>query len=128
MNKTNSRPIELIVCNTCRYNSNFAEQLQQPGAGLVKMLLEANLPKQICVRQIKCLSNCSKGCSIAIRGIGRWTYIYGNINPTEHLSSIVDVAKKYLNTSDGIIPWRQRPEHFRKNCVARIPPNEMYYE
>ncbi|MYH58038.1 MAG: metal-binding protein, partial [Boseongicola sp. SB0675_bin_26] len=24
----------------------------------------------------------------------------------------------------GLVPWRERPEHFRKNCIARIPPIE----
>jgi len=28
----------------------------------------------------------------------------------------------YRAVPDGLIPWRSRPEHFKRNCVARIPP------
>ena len=31
-------------------------------------------------------------------------------------------AKSYHNTIDGIIAWNKRPDHFKKNCIARIPP------
>ena len=31
-------------------------------------------------------------------------------------------ATKYAATPDGVVPWRERPDHFRKNCIARIPP------
>ena len=31
-------------------------------------------------------------------------------------------AGRYAATRDGIVPWRERPETFRKGVVARIPP------
>ena len=37
---------------------------------------------------------------------------------------IVDGVTRYHNAADGLVPWRERPEHFRKNCIARIPPLE----
>jgi predicted metal-binding protein len=31
-------------------------------------------------------------------------------------------AAAYAATPDGIVPWRSRPEIFRKQSLARIPP------
>ena len=31
-------------------------------------------------------------------------------------------AARYRATPDGLVPWRARPETFRRNCIARIPP------
>ena len=35
---------------------------------------------------------------------------------------LIEGAALYHATADGLIPWRQRPEHFKRNCVARVPP------
>jgi predicted metal-binding protein len=57
-------------------------------------------------------------------GAGRWTYVYGNLD--ESLAQVVhDGATRYHATDNGLVPWRERPEHFRKNCIARIPPLEL---
>ncbi|MFC6050816.1 DUF1636 family protein, partial [Methylobacterium hispanicum] len=36
--------------------------------------------------------------------------------------TILDELARYAGTPDGIVPWRERPEAFRKGVVARIPP------
>ncbi|WP_297339050.1 DUF1636 family protein, partial [Pseudophaeobacter sp.] len=28
----------------------------------------------------------------------------------------------YASTTDGLVPWRERPQVFRKQSIARIPP------
>ena len=58
----------------------------------------------------------------AAGGPDRWTFVYENLNEVDHVDVIVDGATKYLATEDGLVKWRERPEHFRKNCAARIPP------
>ena len=118
------KPIEILVCDSCRHDDfpKVADTL--PGALLLEALAKQELPVEIAVRSVKCLSNCSQGCSIALRGEGRWSYVYGNLTPNEHVSTIIEGATKYLTSADGLVPWRDRPEHFRKNCIARIPPIE----
>lgn len=123
----NPKPVEILVCNRCRHDKFQNDPDISAGALLLAELEKQELPTMITVRPVKCLSNCSQGCSIALRGEGRWSYVYGNLSPNEHISSVIDGAIKYLSTSDGLVPWRQRPEHFRKNCIARIPPIEAYH-
>jgi len=35
---------------------------------------------------------------------------------------VVAGAAAYAAAPDGIVPWRTRPEIFRKQSLARIPP------
>ena len=118
------KSIEILVCDSCRHEDFPKAADTRPGALLLEALAKQELPVEIAVRSVKCLSNCSQGCSIALRGEGRWSYVYGNLTPNEHVSTIVEGANKYLTATDGLVPWRDRPEHFRKNCIARIPPIE----
>ena len=94
----------------------------RPGAVLHEALSGSGLPENVVLRPVECLSNCSNGCSIVLRGgAARWTYIYGNLSE-EAVETVLDGATRYAATADGLVPWRERPEHFRKNCIARIPP------
>ena len=123
MTETDLMPqVELLVCTTCRIPDAVPDD-KRPGAVLLDVLLAAP-PAGVTVRAVECLSNCSRGCTVALRAQGRWTYIYGNIDPAQHLDALLDGAQKYAATPDGLVPWRERPEHFRKNCIARIPPLE----
>ena len=122
-----SLPVELLVCTTCRVAeagpSAGTTDADPPRAGRVLTdRLAAALPQGVVLREVECLSNCSRGCTIALRGDGRWTYIYGNIDPDTHLEAVLDGISRYRDTPDGLVPWRERPEHFRKNCIARLSP------
>lgn len=70
---------------------------------------------------VYCLSNCKRSCTIALASEGRWTYVYGDMHPEESVDDILSGARLYAASSDGIVPWRERPVIFRKNVIARIP-------
>ena len=125
---THQKSIELLVCNACRKGLELREGEKRPGEILFDALSATDLPDFVQIHGVNCLSNCSHGCTIVLRGEGRWSYVYGNLNPDEHVETIVDGVNKYLNAADGLVPWRERPEHFRKNCIARIPPLEIYHD
>ena len=117
-----SHGVELLVCTTCRHG-DAPTDAKRPGAVLLDRLTETP-PAGVTVRAVECLSNCSRGCTVALRAPARWTYVYGNLDPAHHLDALVEGAQKYRDAPDGLVPWRERPEHFRKNCIARIPPME----
>lgn len=119
-----TRPVELLVCTSCRRGLAVEEDADRPGA-LLHAALGDKLPDGVTLRGVACFSNCSQGCSIVLRGPGRWTYVYGRLNEDDHVETIVDGATRYRDAADGVVPWRERPEHFRKNCIARIPPLEL---
>lgn len=118
--------IELLVCTTCRAALSTTDpdpDAPRPGALLVQAL-QADPPPGVRVVAVECLSNCSRGCTVALRAPGAWTYIYGNLDPALHVETLREGALKYRDAPGGLVPWRERPEHFRKNCIARIPPLE----
>lgn len=114
--------VQLLVCTTCRLPDSDPEALR-PGAALAAQLA-ADAPARIVVVPVECLSNCKRGCTVALRGPGRWTYVYGDLDPARHLATVLEGAARYRDSADGLVPWRERPEHFRKHCIARIPPLE----
>jgi predicted metal-binding protein len=61
---------------------------------------------------------------VALSGPGRWGYVYGGLDPAQHLAAVREGAARYAAAADGLVPWRDRPEVFRKQSVARIPPQE----
>lgn len=115
--------VELLVCTRCRPAGEDVADDDRPGAVLYRRLAETAIDG-VTITPVECLSNCSQGCTIALRGPGRWTYVYGRFDSTEHVDTVREGAAKYAQTPDGLVPWRTRPEHFRKNCIARIPPME----
>ncbi|MDG1258179.1 MAG: DUF1636 domain-containing protein [Paracoccaceae bacterium] len=119
------RSVEILVCTKCRRGQSDDAGAVRPGLQLLQQLSSQPMPTGVTLHDVTCLSNCSNGCSIALRGPGRWTYVYGNLHETSHTDAIIDGVTKYQATQDGVVPWRERPDHFRKNCIARIPPLEI---
>ncbi len=114
--------VTLTVCTTCR-REGVDPDAPRPGARLLDKLNGADLPAGVAIQGVECLSACGRGCAMVLSGGSeRWTYIYGDMDPNTHLEEILDGLKAYTETTDGLVPWRQRPQSFRKQTIARIPP------
>ncbi len=125
MGKANA-PVEVLVCTTCRAGQATDVEGPRPGELLNAALEGQKWPANVTLKPVECLSNCDSGCSIVLRGGGdRWTYVYGNFTGAEDAALIHDGVTRYAATDDGLVPWRDRSTHFRKNCIARIPPLEI---
>ncbi len=116
---------EILVCIKCKRGTDVTDDGERPGQRLFDELQSRGLPEGLELRAVECLQNCDSGCSVALRGGGaKWTYLYGNLHEASHLDTLIEGAALYHETTDGLIPWRTRPEHFKRNCIARIPPLE----
>ncbi|KGJ08666.1 DUF1636 family protein [Paracoccus sphaerophysae] len=116
-----SSQVELLVCTRCRRGDLPDGDCDRPGARLFGAVAALSLA-DVRVVPVECLSNCNRGCTIALRAPGRWTYVYGELDDGADLDAIRDGTAAYVAAPDGLVPWRDRPAHFRKNCIARIPP------
>lgn len=116
--------VTLHVCITCRRGPPDAGDDVRPGTALYTALVAAGAPDGVHIRPVECLSACDNGCSMALSGPGRWSYIYGHMDAEIHVSDILAGAAAYAGAPDGIVPWRARPVIFRKQSLARIPPME----
>jgi predicted metal-binding protein len=130
MSQTGS-PI-VYVCITCRRagEPEFEPQSEPqrepqnrppPGALLAAATEQAAAGTQVEVRRLRCLANCSRGPSAAMRCNGSWTYVFGGLDTT-NAGALIEGAKLLAGASDGILPWRGRPEILKRALIARVPP------
>ena len=117
----------LFVCMTCKAGAPLDEGQVSPGALLHAGLLSQDLPDGVRVQGVECLSACTNGCAIALSAPGRWTYVYGRLTLAD-IPDILSGAAAYAASTDGIVPWRERPIIFRKQSLARIPPLEAAHD
>lgn len=119
--------VVLHVCVTCRAGQPVGEGELVPGARLYRALLaQAELPG-VTIKPVECLSACTQGCSIALTGNDRWTYIYGRLSESDAEAIRTGVAA-YALAPAGLVPWRERPDIFRKQSIARVPPLQLLPE
>ena len=109
----------LYVCTTCRREGDDPEG---PRAGARLHAELAGRAEGLRVEPVECLSVCKRPCTVAVASPGRWTYVYGDLDPADAAGIILDGLRAYDATPDGIVPWRERPKAFRSGVVARIPP------
>jgi predicted metal-binding protein len=121
-----SSDVTIHVCVTCRHGKDGGDEADRPGARLHRALREAlarNHPSMpLRVEAVRCLSVCKRPCTVAVSSPGRWTYVYGDFDSETAAETILAGVGLYAQSSDGIVPWRERPEAFRKGMIARIPP------
>jgi predicted metal-binding protein len=111
----------LYVCTTCKAGEPVLEGDAPPGAQLHAALTSGPVPEGVRIVGVACLSACNTGCAIALSKPGAWSYVYGRLT-LDDVPAILEGGGKYAATSDGIVPWRERPTVFRKQSIARIPP------
>jgi predicted metal-binding protein len=113
--------VTLHVCITCRAGQTIPEGQPTPGSLLHQAIVHVGAPSGVNIVPVECLSACNQGCSVALSAPGRWSYVYGRLSE-ENARDVVAGAAAYAAAPDGIVPWRTRPEIFRKQSLARIPP------
>jgi predicted metal-binding protein len=117
--------VTLHVCTTCRRGlPDAGDEAVRAGSALYAALVAAGAPDGVRILPVECLSACDNGCSVALSGQGRWSYVYGHMDADNHVTDILSGAAAYARAPDGIVPWRERPVIFRKQSLARIPPME----
>jgi predicted metal-binding protein len=113
----------LHVCTTCKRAGEEPAGETRPGALLHAALVGLPLPEGVTIAPVECLSACAQGCAVALSAPGKWSYVYGRLDLGD-AGAILSGAGLYAASDNGLPPWRERPEIFRKQCLARIPPQE----
>src|SRR5260370_39862992 len=83
---------KLFVCITCRLNGETTEdQHPRPGArliGILSQLIEDG-QQEIEIVPVECLSNCTRGSTVAVSGPGKWTCVLGALGAQRHVDALV---------------------------------------
>jgi predicted metal-binding protein len=51
--------------------------------------------------------------------------VFGDLDPAGGAVALVEGAKLFAGASDGLMPWRGRPDALKRGLVARTPPFEF---
>ncbi|MHA6641984.1 DUF1636 family protein [Mesorhizobium sp. A623] len=110
----------IIVCSSCR-DETGSDARPSAGETLAENTRRAAIDENIHIRTVECLGNCKRRLSAAILRDGCWSYVFGDLTVTSG-PDLVAGAKLFATSSDGLIPWRGRPDSLKRGLVARIPP------
>jgi predicted metal-binding protein len=114
--------VTIFVCVSC---TSGGARPDTPGLSLFERVSGAIAKQPDCKAEVKavdCLAVCKRPCTVALAGHGKWTYVVGDLDPDTNAEDVIAAALSYGATINGIIPWKQRPQSFRKGVISRIPP------
>jgi predicted metal-binding protein len=111
----------IYVCITCRRPSDLDDA---PRTGLLlaretKRVAEGTGLK---VQRVRCLANCNRAISAAMRRDGGWAYVFGGLEAERDAEALIEGARLLALAEDGLMPWRGRPEVLKRGLIARVPP------
>ena len=114
----------VYVCTTCK-RAGEPDSEPRPGALLAAATERAAAGTEVDVRRLRCLANCTRGPSAAMRCNGSWTYVFGGLDAT-CADALIAGARLLASAADGILPWRGRPEILKRGLIARVPPIDFF--
>ena len=110
----------VYVCTTCK-RAGEPDTEPRLGALLAAATERAAAGTEVNVRRLRCLANCTRGPSAAMRCNGSWTYVFGGLD-AGCAEALVEGVQLLANAADGILPWRGRPDVLKRGLIARVPP------
>ena len=114
--------VTVVICTTCRDVSG-SDAHPRSGAILARNA-KAAADGEVRVTTVECLGNCKRRLSAAILRENCWSYVFGDLS-TESGPDLISGARLFAGSTDGLIPWRGRPDSLKRGLVARIPPPAM---
>jgi predicted metal-binding protein len=117
-----SKPdVTIFVCVSCR---DGGDADSRPGAVFLESL-RARVEERalsITVEPVECLAVCKRPATVAFAAPGKWTYVIGDLELEAHVDELIDSARGFAASDNGIVPWKDRPACFMKGVVSRTPP------
>jgi predicted metal-binding protein len=111
----------IFVCTTCQRSDIIREANAQRSGEALLALLQAEQPA-FHVEPVSCMNNCLNGCTIGFGAPEKWTYVFGDVVPDQHLADILAIAAFHEASETGEVPWSKRPEALKRKTVSRTPP------
>jgi predicted metal-binding protein len=68
---------------------------------------------------------CARPCGVALRAPGKFTYVFGDLEPEATESAVIECATLYRSAPAGYLPREERPHVLRAGILARVPPLEV---
>jgi predicted metal-binding protein len=114
--------VTAFICVTCRAGDTGEERPGRLLFDAVTSKIGAQADRDVKVTPVECLSVCKRPCTIALMASGKWTYVVGDLDPEVNVNDVISMAVSYALSENGIVPWRERPQSFRRGVISRVPP------
>ena len=120
--KTAADRTTVLVCITCRTPADTDDGPRKGSLLADATKLALGDEPDVDVKRVRCLGNCNRGLSAAIRRDKAWTYVFGHLDAERDGPTLIAGARLFAGSMDGLMPWRGRPDPLKKGLIARVPP------
>ena len=115
------------VCESCKDPDPIKRQNAAGGGSRLLHDLKAlasggGLPSNVLVRAYACLGNCERRCRLSVAGPGKWSWIFGDLDPVNDMEILLEFLRRWQRSPDGFLPKDARPERLRLKLLGRVPP------
>lgn len=119
--------VTLSVCLRCRDGTEAHADDERGGKRLADAIAAAFPDSALHrvggrLRGVRCMSQCKRPCTVALSARRRFTYLFGDLDPTRDAAAVLQLAHLYVETPDGFLPRDARPPRMQAGILGRIPP------
>lgn len=116
-----SARVELFACETCG-GKERATHGSSAGERLLGLLKSAAETAEIEVKSVRCLWLCKRSCAVHLCAPNRPGYVLAELEASAEVAhALVDYARRYRESPDGSVPFREWPAALRGHFVCRLP-------
>jgi predicted metal-binding protein len=115
----------LSVCFRCKPDVWRGDDADRPGAALADAIEAEARRRGIApdlLRDVRCMSQCKRPCVVAFSHPGKFTYLFGDLDPSRDAVAVLDAFELYAARDDGFMDRFERPEPLRAGILGRVPP------
>lgn len=126
--KSDDKPI-LSTCLPCRDGREEGHEDVRGGARLAAAAMrriEKTRLSEFELRGVRCMSQCKRSWIASICANGRFTYVFGDLDPEtpDHLDALIMLSRLCLEAPEKFLSRAERPEPLRAGILGRLPPPE----
>jgi predicted metal-binding protein len=115
----------LSICFRCKPEGWRGPDDRRPGAVLADAIVDEARQRRLdlgLLRDVRCMSQCKRSCVVAFSGEGRFTYLFGDLDPERDAPAVIDAFTLYAERTDGFMERFERPEALQAGILGRVPP------
>lgn len=115
----------LSICFRCKPEGWQGEDDSRPGVALADAIEDEARRRGFnldLLRDVRCMSQCKRPCVVAFSGDGRFTYLFGDLDPECDAPAVLDAFALYRARPDGFMERFERPQILQAGILGRVPP------
>jgi predicted metal-binding protein len=112
---------------TCVASRTPEERASLRGGAVLYDAIRRAAPSDVFVRPVRCMSACTRPCTVAMSGPERFTLLFGDLDPLATANHVLDCFARYRASSDGFLRREERPRALQQGILARVPPPHWFH-